>query len=343
MTIQVVDPTDVSNWDRGLLERGGIDFFHSSVWAKVLKESYGYRPLYFTSHEDGRLVLSMPMMEVRSVWTGKRGTSLPFTDQCTPFFLDREVLSEAVGRCLDYGRRAGWRHVDWRAADYYEDNPPAWAEYYAHEIALSKDEAELFARFHPGNRRNIRKAAGERLSIEFSASWPSLVEFCRLNVLTRRRHGLPPQPPRFFEKVFEHVLSTGHGMVVSARHDGRTIASSIYFQFGKKALFKYGASELDRFAVRPNNLIMWEAVRWYRAHGFEKLSLGRTDLDAAGLLRYKRAWGAEERRLRYYRYEFRKGGFLTHKQRRSPYRGLIANLPSGILRTVGRIAYRHMA
>lgn len=342
MNIQVVDPTEITGWDQSLIQTGEIDFFHSSMWARVLMESYGYRPLYMTSSKNGSLSLSLPLMEVRSGWAGNRGVSLPFADQCIPFYLDRTALLEAVDMCIDHGKRAGWRYVEWRAARYHDDSTPFWSEYFSHEIALAGDDAELFARLIPSNRRNIRKAIKVGLSVKIGASWDAVNEFCRLNSVTRKRHGLPPQPRRFFEKIFEHVLSSGHGFVVSARHDEKVVASAVFFHFGKRALFKYGASESDFHHLRPNNLIMWEAIRWFRAHGFATLSLGRTEMDNPGLLRYKRAWGAEERRFGYYRYDLRTNMYLVHKPGRTWYRNILSRTPNRILRGIGGLIYRHM-
>ena len=152
----------------------------------------------------------------------------------------------------------------------------------------------------------------------------------------------PPQPRRFFEKVFEHVLSGGHGLVISVRFGNKIIASSFYFHFGNRVMFKYGASEWDYLHLRPNNLIMWEVIRWYGDRKFSTLSLGRTDLDNRGLLRYKRAWGAEESLRRYYRYDIKKRIFLTQRPRQEAYRKILSRIPVGILRVIGRLAYRHL-
>lgn len=341
MDIQIVDPTGIPDWDMRLLQTREIDFFHSSPWAKVLKESYGYQPLYLTSHKNGRLALSVPLMEVNSMWTGKRAVSLPFSDHCIPFFFDRQILREAVDICLDHGKRAGWQYIEWRAADYFDDIPPSWNAFFVHEITLAHDDEELFRRLRSSHRRNIRRAAQEGLTISIGVSRSDLTAFRRLNNLTRKRHGLPPQPARFFESFYKHVLLPGHGLIVSAIHHQKVIASSIYCQFGKRAVFKYGASELGYLHLRPNNLIMWEAMRWYRDRNFEIMNLGRTELDNPGLLRYKRAWGAQERLVRYYRFDIEKSKFLTLRSEEA-YRRIFSRMPIGILRIIGRIGYRHM-
>lgn len=340
--IEIIDPTGTPGWDSLLLRTEGPDFFHSSAWAKVLKESYRYKPLYFASTENGRLNLSLPLMEVDSPWTGKRGVSLPFSDQCVPYFLDKQILQEAFGAVIEYGRRAGWRYIEARATEYFEDHVPSWADYYQHEISLSGDEASIFARLMPSNRRNIRKAVRAGLSIEISSSWDAVASFCRLNALTRKRHGLPPQPPVFFKKAFEHILSRGQGLVISASQGPAVVASSIFFHFGRRALYKYGASAPGYLHLRPNNLVMWEAIKWYRNRDYEILSLGRTEMDNPGLLRYKRGWRAEERPLRYFRYDYKDRTYVAKRPGRTSYQKALSRFPGWLLQTIGRLMYRHV-
>ena len=82
MKIQIINPIDYPDWDDLLLTNDQTTFFHTSAWAKVLCESYKYRPLSFTVIENGKLSALIPIMEVSSLLTGKRAVSLPVTDEC---------------------------------------------------------------------------------------------------------------------------------------------------------------------------------------------------------------------------------------------------------------------
>ena len=82
--MDIVDPTQFPQWDELLFKTPGSSFFHTSSWARVLKESYGYVANYFTEISDGEILTLLPVMEVRSFLTGCRGVSLPFTDSCEP-------------------------------------------------------------------------------------------------------------------------------------------------------------------------------------------------------------------------------------------------------------------
>lgn len=84
MNLEIIDPTQYPNWDELLLSTPGSSFFHTSSWARVLKEAYGYTPKYFTEFDGGHISTLIPVMEVDSFLTGRRGVSLPFTDYCEP-------------------------------------------------------------------------------------------------------------------------------------------------------------------------------------------------------------------------------------------------------------------
>ncbi len=310
MNRQWLDPRQDPHWDDRLLRNGDFSFFHTSGWARVLGESYRYDPMYLMSGNGDRIDLLMPMMEVRSRLTGTRGVSLPYTDFCPLLVRDKGALPSAIQAVIDHGIERKWKYAEWRSPEPLGPEKPSWAVFTTHHIDLSPSEEALFAGLDDSNRRNIKKARKEGVVIRIDETGETLREFYRLNCLTRKRHGLPPQPYRFFASVHEHLLSKGFGIIVSALHEGRTIAASVFFQFGKRAIFKYGASEIRRQSVRPNNLVLWEALRWYRERGFESLHLGRTESDNPGLLRFKRAWGASESVLNYYRYDLRAKTFL---------------------------------
>lgn len=344
MDFDFVDPRSIDAWDGLLLSSGDNAFFHTATWASVLSESYGFKPLYLICKSGKRFDLVMPMMEVRSLLTGSRGVSLPFTDHCAPFISREGLVEIARAKFLEYGKMARWRFIEWRDGGTIPCGTPAHETYFKHLISLEKHEHELFSCLKESNRRNIRKAVREGVSVTIGRSRESLEAFYRLNCLTRRRHGLPPQPIRFFRKVHEHILAEEKGIVAIASHANRPLSASVFFFFGREAIFKYGASDLARQEIRPGNLLMWEAILWLRSHGFASLDLGRTEPENQGLLRYKRTWGAIEGKVDYHKYSFRSGGFTSASRRPWPnfLRNLFAKTPLSILRLFGGLAYRHI-
>ena len=74
----------------------------------------------------------------------------------------------------------------------------------------------------------------------------------------------------------------------------KVITGGVYFHYCDKALFKFGASDQKYHYLKANNVVMWEAIKWYSNNGFKTISLGRTHPENKGLLQYKDGWGTQK-------------------------------------------------
>jgi CelD/BcsL family acetyltransferase involved in cellulose biosynthesis len=336
----VVNPSAQTDWNEILRRTPGSSFFQTSTWAEVLRESYRYEPLYLTIGNQAALEALLPVMEVDSPLTGKRGVSLPFSDYCDPIASGNAQFQELFAAAIALGKKRRWRYLELRGADTFlcEAEPSEW--HYAHTIDLSKTGMHAFS---DATRRNIRKAEKQNLDVILSTSPDALEVFCRLNALTRRTHGLPPQPRHFFQSVYNRILAQNTGFIVAAYVRGIAVAANVYFTFGDQILYKYGASDRAFQNLRANNLVMWKAIQWGRDQGYRTLCMGRTEPDNDGLRKFKTGWGAQERVLRYYRYDLRRDAFIQTPHVVKPWqKRIFGSLPLPFLNLLGRILYRHM-
>ena len=284
----------------------------------------------------------MPVMEVRSIVTGTRGVSLPFSDFCEPLIGADVVMDEAVSLLKAYGRVRGWRYFEMRGSG--DSAVPSSASYYRHDLDLSPGIVKVASAFRDSTARNIKKAEKEGVTVTISDSMQSLRQFVHLNYLTRRDHGLPPQPERFFRKLYEHIISRGKGITVLAFHGGRPVAGAICFHYRDQAVFKFGASDKGYQHLRANNRVMWEAIQWYAAREYKNFCFGRTDLENEGLRQFKRGWGTDERLVGYHKYDLQKGAFASNSLTVKDYHSRVfANMPLPLLKIAGSFLYRHMA
>jgi hypothetical protein len=306
-----------------------------------LHETYGYRPVYFGILDSDSINTLLPLMEIKSIFTGKRGVSLPFTDYCEPILgngIDIDQLLQDVRR---HGQKSRWQWIQIRGGGGIDADPDQ--QFCVHELKLECDVDHLFSKLRPAKRRNIRKAESQKVKIVHAQDRKAVDAYYRLHCQTRKRHGVPPQPYRFFYKIFQHVISKGKGQVVLALHQERVVAGSIYFHFRQKALYKFGASDMSFQHLRANDLVMAEAIKWYAAKGYQSFCFGRTALDNTGLRRFKSDWGAEERIINYYRYDLRRENFVTTQPTENPLQQRIFRwLPVSALKLCGYALYRHM-
>jgi len=80
----------------------------------VLHESYGYSPCYFVTARAGGFGGMLPVMEVSSRWTGRRGVSLPFTDGCDPLSAPGCDARPLVEAAVQHAGERAWRYVEFR-------------------------------------------------------------------------------------------------------------------------------------------------------------------------------------------------------------------------------------
>lgn len=338
-----VDPTSVHDWDERIAAHPDATVFHTAAWARVLSSTYGYLPTYFVAIESDRLIALFPVMEIRSWLTGTRGVSLPFTDECAPILPGEMGWAEAVRPVIRRAQARGWKTLEFRGRGRGMGDIPGSVEYLTHVLDLTPGEEAIAARYRPNVKRNIRQSENEGVMVADDGTPEGVREFYRLNCFTRREHGLPPQPAKFFESLREHVLEKGLGTLLLARYRGNAIAGAIFLHFGGKAIYKYGASDRRYRHLRANNLVFREGIRILCRKGIRALSFGRTDLHHHGLRQFKLSWGAGERRLQYACYDVRSECWLSKPTTRgTSMRGMFTRMPLPLLRLVGNIAYRHV-
>lgn len=341
--LEILDPLRYPHWDELLLGQSNYSFFHTTPWARVLCESYRYRPRYFAHIEQGKLMVLLPVMEVRSALTGTRGVGLPFTDYCEPVIKERGRSADVMDAVVRFGKESGWESVEIRSGNGVPRGFPSSSSYSVHSLDLTPGTETLFRKLRDTTRRNIKKSIREGVIAGFYTSAESVAAFYRLNCMTRKEHGLPPQPYSFFKKIHEHVISRNLGFVVLATYRGRQIAGAMFFYSRDKTIYKYGASLRTYQHVRANNLVMWEAIQWCSQKKYKNLCFGRTEPDHKGLRRFKAGWGGDEKIIDYYKYDLRKGVFVvTNSWSTGICPSLWKHIPVPLSKIAGRILYRHV-
>jgi hypothetical protein len=343
-TVQVVDPILQPDWDNQVSQLPDSVFFHSSAWARVLRDTYHYSPSYYTVSRNGQVRALLPVLEVDSWLTGRRGISLPFTDHCEPLALDRAAGDRCLKEVIELGRRRGWKYLECRGGRSLFGDAPASVTFYGHNLRLSPDIERLYDSLDCSVRRAIRKAGRSGLDFDIATSIEAVRTYYSLHCQTRQRQGLPPQSFNLFAQIHRNVIERNLGFVVIARKLHRSVAAAIFFHKGTEAIYKYAASDRSSQQMRGNDLVMWEAIKWYARGGYESLDFGRTSLANEGLRRFKQGWGTTEHKIEYFRYDLRTNGFTANGDAAHAwYNHVFRSLPITVSKLIGRLLYRHMA
>ena len=341
--VQRVNPLKQPDWDVPLMSLPDFSFFHGAAWARVLVDSYGFSPEYFVLPEKSGVVL--PLMETDSWLRGRRGIALPFTDECPPMGADQDAFNRLFTAAVAYGRSRGWKSLELRGGrNLFSEPVPASLSFYGHRLPLGGDERVMFDAMESSMRQAIRKGERAGVKVRFSQDQRAMETFYRLQCLTRRRHGLPPQPYAFFLNIHRHILSKSMGVIAIADHLGAEVAASVYFYAGGRAIYKYGASDFAKQQVRASNLVMWEAMKWLAGQGVKSLHLGKTSQANEGLRRFKLNLGAQEEVVDYVKFDFGLNTFVKETDAITGWHNAVfRRLPVFLGRAAGRLLYKHWA
>ncbi|MDP9223279.1 MAG: GNAT family N-acetyltransferase [Actinomycetota bacterium] len=270
--------------------------FHHPSWPLLLSECYFYPGFGLAlTDDDDTLIAGLALLDVstrlrRNVWI-----SLPFTDACQPLARSPDLL-EPLSAALEQERqRIGVRRIEIRS-ELSAGLATVRDAGVIHKLGLTADLDELRRRFtHSQVRREIRRAEREGVSVVRAETVHDVASsFFDLHLRTRRHQGVPVQPRRFFRLLWERVLEPGFGFCLLARAAGEVVAGAVFLNWGSVTVYKYGASDRRALKLRPNHLLLWEAIASSALNGGTVFDFGRTERANEGLRWFKRSWGAAE-------------------------------------------------
>jgi CelD/BcsL family acetyltransferase involved in cellulose biosynthesis len=318
--------------------------FHHPAWSRLIADCYGFERFgVVVTDESGAVVAGMPLAQVTNRRRKRRWVSLPFTDHCPPLSRSNEALAKLLKETSELKTEAGATRIDVHAA---LGGPQTHAKLagVSHTLALNGSPESVFSRFAEATRRNTRQSQARGVRVVRAASREELTEtFYRLHLRTRIRLGVPVQPRRFFDLLWERILEPGLGFLLLAYSDNTPIAGAVFLSWSETTVYKYGASETAYLNLRPNNLLMWKAIEWACTNGCTRFDFGRTDADNEGLRAFKSGWGATETPLVYTVVGGRTQRFGAGQAMTKLAGGVIRHSPPWVCRALGELLYGYAA
>ncbi|MGZ4626604.1 MAG: lipid II:glycine glycyltransferase FemX [Kineosporiaceae bacterium] len=328
-------------WRRFVADRPEATCFHRPEWAALLADCYRYPSFVVVLRGgDGEVLAGLPVAQVGRPGRPPRWLALPFSDECGPLVGPRGSAQALLAGADALRRRRGAQDLVVRA-DVAVPDAPAEDVAVVHELALPGGGGGG-ARPRSSVRRAVNAAQRNGVRVRTARTAEDLTgAYYRLHVRTRRRQGVPVQPRRYFRLLWERMIAPGHGVVLLADVDGADLAGAVYLTGGRTVTYKYGASDERAWSLRPNHAVMARAITWAAEEGYATFDFGRTDLDNAGLIRFKETWGAQGRALRYTSFGARPsyGGGRRAQQLVAP---VIRRGPAVVCRGLGAMLYRYV-
>jgi FemAB-related protein (PEP-CTERM system-associated) len=341
--------TPTTDWASYIERHSDGNLTCGPAWLDLLRRVYGIESYALTATGTGGNITGVLLLsEIRSPFLGTRLVSLPFADH-TPLLADddqsaRALLDQALA--VAHTKRA--RYLELRTGLHglpSEHSELTASALYVRWLVPLGDPEAAWAHLRKPVQRQVKKARNLGVTIRLADRREDMDLYHRLHLRTRcRKHGMPAQPRRFFQTLWDIFADQGAVQVLLAEHAGEAIAAMVFLGGGKTLRYAYGASDERFLQLGPNNLLLWTAIERAGAQGYQTLDLGRTALDNEGLMNFKRGWGAEQVPLPYYYYPHAQGLAVT-SERSWKYRlatGTWKRLPLCVASPLGGALYKHL-
>jgi len=157
---------------------------------------------------------------------------------------------------------------------------------YTFQIDLTQTEEQLLAKMKEKTRYNIRLAQKYGVKIEENNTSGAFEEYLRLTRETTKRQKFYAHGERYHRLMWETLrLRSGQALqdkpsgqaltahLLTATFKKKIIVTWILFNFNSVVYYPYGASSLEYREAMASNLMMWEAMKWGKAHGAKMFDL----------------------------------------------------------------------
>ncbi len=364
-----------AKWEEFISNHENSSIFHTPQWHKTIENSYRLTTQYHVIFDPGGAIRSaIPSMNVRNLFLGKRTVCFPYSDHCDPLLGDPEDFGELTNSVMDHSPNG---NVEFRFYKVGREVPGLNQDdsYVNYVLPLRSENAELsdsmipdsctqidllFSSLHKSCiQRQIRKAQKNGVTVRQGKSLADLKQFYNLHLLTRKRHGVPAQPFRFFKKL-RSEFGKGFKLLI-ADHDGNPVSAiillwapsleerrSLIFRRASEAqrakmavYYKFGASNPLGLRLGANPLLFWQAIRRAVELGFQEFDLGRTSRADRGLADFKRHLGAAPKPLTYLA-PGKSTGSLENGPLNSVAGSVFSVLPTRINQMSGSLFYRYL-
>jgi len=299
--MQLIDPTVDPLWE-ALLNWSASCVFHSPGWLRVLKRTYG---LDIQAHVllDTRGIprAGLPFCRIADI-QGERTAILPFSDYCDPLTDSDEEWRQLIDALVVEGCPITLRcvHNDVALVDerFARIKRAKW-----HGVDLRPDLETLWSGLHSSARRAINKARREGVIVRLAQSQQDLRAFFELHLCVRKyKYRLVAQPFAFFENIWREFVEPGQGFILLACCRDKIVGGIFALVWQDKLYYKFNASAASDLAVRPNDLMIWQAIQRGKARGLVHLDLGLSDWNQEGLVRYKKKYASQEKTISFLKY-----------------------------------------
>lgn len=265
---------DAGEWDRFLRGLPCSSHQQASLWGE-LKAAQGWSASSLGLRRDGVLVAGVQLLHRTVLRFGRlgyvpRGPVLATEGQQVAKRLMQELAALLAGLRLQYvviqppmGARPFTAEL---VASGFRSTPVQVAPTATILIDVQQSDDDLLMAMRSNTRRGVR--IGEKSALRVRSGGASdLPAFHALLAATGKRRGFNPPSLAYIETMWRGFSRDNEIVLLLVELDEELVAGELDLAFGDTLVAKRGAWSGAHKGLRPNELLVWGAIRWARERG----------------------------------------------------------------------------
>jgi hypothetical protein len=185
--------------------------------------------------------------------------------------------------------------------DIYRDAPVGLIDHRLLQYSALEGDADfpdrLLAHIDGSSRRNIRKA--ERSGVKVIVDEAQMDFLANCHFASMRKIGGKPKPKAFFDSLSRYFYPGRDYRLYVAQIDGETVSALLLFYYENYVEYFIPVTVHEHRDVQPLALVLFQAMCDAAREGYRIWNWGGTWESQTGVYRFKKKWGAAERRYDY--------------------------------------------
>ncbi len=329
-------PADRQPLWQACADAAGADGFHSDPrWLTAIGDGLRHSTYMIDAECDGRVVGLLPLSFVRSMLFGRFLVSLPYVNSAGIIAQDDDVATVLIDQAVELADQLNVRYLELRHES--ERSHPAMAHQLTSKVhmrlPLPDSEDELWKRFKPKVRNQIRKGEKHEFTIHFG-HLELLEDFYAVFSRNMRDLGTPVFGRSLFRSILGQFPDRAELCVV--RQGQRPAAAAILVHGNGMTEVPSASSLRELNRTNVNMLMYWHLLRRTIQREQGVFDFGRSTIDG-NTYRFKKQWGAMPEPA-VWQYYVRQGDFEAMRRESGSYDRMIRiwqRLPLSLTRLIG--------
>lgn len=307
MRVHFLNKENAEEWDDFVFNVREATVYHTYAWLSFIVETFGYKNIsFFLKSDGGEIQGCLPLFELKGLF-GRKLDSAPFRDRGAILARNNTVVKELI----KYGKQI----CQEKSADLIIKQGNLLAEetvkslglhlhsfWQTTEVNLNQGVEDIWNHLKNNAVGPVKQARKMSVFIREGKSLEDMNCFYRIFLQTRKRLGIPSFPEKFFRNLWNFLNDKGFVKLFLAEKDGSPIAGIILLLFHGRIIDGYAASLPNSRNLRPNDLLIWEAIKYGAENDYEVFDFGADSPKQKGLLAFKRKWTGVHKSMNYYSY-----------------------------------------